>query len=1000
MSLSLRAQQAVPPDHAERMGKGLEMFRKDVAGILKEHCVKCHGGEKTKGDFNMATRDSLLRGGADGLAIEPFSGAKSVMLKMMRHEEEPHMPEKKPKLPDEVIAKVAAWIDHGAPYDEPLVAGAVVRDKSAVTDEDRKWWSFQPLHKQTPPAAGHPVDAFLNAKAAGKGLAFSPEADKRTLIRRATLDLLGLPPTPEEVAAFLADSSPDAWERVIARLLDSPRYGERWARQWLDVARFAESSGFEHDYDRPHAFHYRDFVIRAANADMPFDEFARWQLAGDEIAPDNSEAMMATGFLGAGVFPTQITANEVERTRYDAMDDMLATTGSAFLGLTVGCARCHDHKFDPIPTKDYYQMLSTFTTTVRSNVDLIIDPVAAAKAKAEYDKKRADLTAAVAAYEAGLRPKLNEWISKAELPKGAMQIAKLDSIVSKGGATFTDLKDGSWLAAGANPKDDTYTLTTTTDARRITGIKLEALAHESFKSKGPGRAGNGNFALSRITVSATPLKGGDAREVKLAAAEATHQQNKESLSVASSLDGNPKSGWAVDGGGIGKDQAAAFTFAEPLDIEGGAKLTVTLEFFVNDAHCIGRPRLGIFTGDAPALKSQSLPANIAALEPKLRARTPLAAAETEALFAWWKDRDAGLRALTKQVAEQDKTASKGTTPVMVCAEGYTPIVMHSQGPPFLEKTHILKRGDPNQKQAPAAQAFLQVLSPDAGADRWKWTPPAGAKYSGRRRTLANWITDTEHGGGTIMARVAANRVWQQHFGRGIVATSNDFGKTGALPSHPELLDWLAGELIHGGWKLKPLHRLLMTSAAYRQSSSADAAKTTADLENTLFMRRVPHRLEGEAVRDSALAASGLLDTTMFGAGTLNEGSVRRSIYFRIKRSQLVNSMVVFDAPEPLSSQGSRPTTTVAPQALLLMNSPEVRKWSVAFAKRVMKDSAGTDLPPIIARAYAIALGREPRPSELKAAVAFIGNGIGAGLEKSVADFCQALLSSNEFAYLN
>ena len=997
MTLSLHAQQAVPPDHAERMGRGLELFRKEVAGILKENCVKCHGGEKTKGDFNMATREALLRGGADGLAIKPFSAAESVMVKMMRHEEEPHMPEKKPRLSDEVIGKVAAWIDLGAPYDAPLVAGAVVRDKSVVSEEDRKWWAFLPLHAEKPPGAGHPVDAFLNAKAAGKGIAFSPEAEKWTLIRRATLDLTGLPPTPEEVAAFLADASPDAWEKVIARLLESPRYGERWARQWLDVARFAESSGFEHDYDRPHAFHYRDFVIRAANADMPFDEFARWQLAGDEFAPGNTEAMMATGFLGAGVFPTQITANEVERTRYDALDDMLATTGSAFLGLTVGCARCHDHKFDPIPTKDYYQMLATFTTTVRSNVDLVLDSAGAAKAKTEHEQKRAELLAKVAAYEKELRPKLDAWIAKAELPKGAVQVALLDSITARGGAKFTDLKDGSWLASGANPAADTYTLTTTTSARQITGIKLEALTHESFPAKGPGRASNGNFALSRITVSATPLAGGAAREVKLSAAEATHQQNTGSLSVASSLDDQPNTGWAVDAGGIGKDQAAAFTFAEPLDLEGGAKLTVTLEFAVNTAHCIGRPRLGIFTGDAPSLKSQSLPANIAALEPKIRAHSPLAPAEAETLFAWWKERDDTLKKLNAKVAEHDKAAPKDTTPVMVCAEGYKPIVMHSQGAPFLPETHILKRGDTNQKQAVAQQSFLQILSRDTNTDRWKWTPPAGAKYSGRRHVLANWLTDTEHGGGTLMARVAANRVWQQHFGRGIVATPNDFGKTGALPTHPELLDWLAGELLRGGWRLKPLHRIIMTSAAYRQSSIADAAKTAADLENVFFMRRIPRRLEGEAVRDSALAASGLLDTTMFGAGTLDEASLRRSIYFRVKRSQLVNSMVVFDAPEPLSSQGSRPTTTVAPQALLLMNSPQIRKWATAFAQRVGKTD---DLPAIVKMAYAIALSREPHATELQAAVAFIQHGLPAGKEKALADFCQALLSTNEFAYLN
>jgi hypothetical protein len=330
--------------------------------------------------------------------------------------------------------------------------------------------------------------------------------------------------------------------------------------------------------------------------------------------------------------------------------------------------------------------------------------------------------------------------------------------------------------------------------------------------------------------------------------------------------------------------------------------------------------------------------------------------------------------------------------------------MHSQGPPFLKETHILKRGDTNQKTATATQSFLQVLMRDAEEKRWAWKPSEGSKSSGRRRSLANWMTDVEHGGGALLARVAVNRLWQHHFGRGIVSTPNDFGKQGTLPSHPELLDWLAGELIRNGWKLKPIHRLIMTSAAYRQSSAASPEKLAADPDNSLFLRAMPRRLEAEAARDAILSVSGQLDLTPFGRGTLDENSRRRSIYFTVKRSQLVNSMVVFDAPEPLSSQGQRPTTTVAPQALFLMNSPQARNWAGTFATKLMEEKTPE------ARVHAAclrALGRRATPDELAAVLPFLekqsalhrASGQSDPDRESLTDYCQALFGLNEFLYI-
>ncbi|NBR84031.1 MAG: DUF1549 domain-containing protein [Proteobacteria bacterium] len=1027
---------SLPADHAERMSRGLVTFTQHVRPVLMKSCLSCHGGEKTKGGLDLATREDLLKGGTEGAAIVPFSAKDSRLLKLVRHAEEPHMPSKADKLSAEVIASLASWIDDGAPYDTPLLPSRVAKDKSKVTDEDRKWWAFQPLRPAPVPQFGNrqsaisnPIDRFLLAVAAPRQL--TAPADKRTLIRRAYLDLHGLPPTPEAVDAFLTDTSPDAWPKLVARLLDSPRYGERWARHWLDVARFAESSGFEHDYDRPGAFHFRDFVIKALNTDLPFDQFLRWQLAGDEFEPDNPLALSATGFLGAGVFPTQITANEVERTRYDAMDDMLSTTGSAFLGLTIGCARCHDHKYDPLPSEDYYRMLSTFTTTVRSVVDLEMEPEKSREAKAKWQAEAAPLAAELKRYEAELSPKFDAWLAGgAALPSGGVwTVVELASTKSKAGATFKKLDDLSYLTEGANGASDEYTFTFHTAQRRLTGLRLEALAHASMTKGGPGRADNGNFALSKIIVSAAARGSSESKPVALIKAVADFEQNKGSLSIASSLDDNPKTGWAVDPQ-FGKDHAAVFTFGEPVDFEGGATFTVKLQFEVNTKHNIGRPRLALMADAEPTLKGEDLPTKVAevlrkAKQPDFAAK--LSATERDTLLAWWLRKDAGWRDRQAKLTAHASREPGVKTQVLVCAEGNKPLRMHTQGADFFEQTHFLRRGSTDQKLGVAPQGFLQVLTRATDADsRWRWQPPAGAKFSGRRRSLANWLTDAEHGAGALVARVAVNRLWQHHFGRGLVATPDDFGRTGALPSHPELLDWLAAELIKNGWKLKPVHRLIMESAAYRagsekylvisdqspQAGAGGSAKVPSlnaqSLITNHFLSHQPRRLEGEALRDAMLAVSGQLDTTMFGPGTKDERSKRRSIYFTMKRSQLIGSMVVFDQPEPLVSQGARPTTTVAPQALLLMNGPQVREWAEAFARRVEAETTGTETPAQVNRAYLLALSRLATAKEQASAAAFLASQTASyEAEKkpnprslALADFCQVLFGLNEFAYEN
>ena len=705
-----------------------------------------------------------------------------------------------------------------------------------VTDADRRFWSFVPLKRPTIPDVKEdkwcrtPIDRFILAKLNEKELTPNAMSEKRTLIRRGYFDLIGLPPTPEEIDAFVNDNSPDAWEKVIDKLLASPHYGERWGRHWLDLARFAESNGYEHDYDRPTAYHYRDFVIKALNSDLPYDKFVQWQLAGDEIEPDNPLALAATGFLGAGVHSTQITQNQVEKERYDELDDIVRTMGTAMLGLTIGCARCHDHKYDPIPTKDYYRILSTFTTTVRTEIDLKTDADTAAKVRAAWDKEHAAVAEPLRKYEAEQLP------------------GQFDK----------------WLAKRSGPR----------------------------RSRTP--------PLCRRNV---------------------------------------------------------------LDVL--AKLN---------------------TPDAKLTDD-----------------------ERHTVFQWYRTTDAKWRELNQKVEAHQKTAPKpGTTKAMICSEGLPAIRLHTQGGDFLNETHFLKRGDPNQKESVATQSFLQVVMRSPEQEKhWQIAPPPGGRTSYRRRSLANWITDTDNGAGALLARVIVNRLWQHHFGTGIVATPSDFGFQGDRPTHPELLDWLAQELIDNGWRLKPLHKQIMMSAVYMQGTQYDKARAKIDDENRYYWRRAPRRLEAEIIRDNLLAVSGTLDPKQFGPGTLDPNMKRRSIYFFVKRSQLNPTMVLFDGPDALQGAEQRSTTTIAPQALMMMNNPVVRSCAESLAKRVAPPESKTSADAVT-HACAVALGRQPTARELAVSVEFLKEQTAAyqkdgktnAAQLALADFCQALLESNEFIYID
>ena len=1040
-------QQPLPPLSASETA----FFETKIRPLLTEKCLSCHSSKlKTAlGGLALDSKAGWKRGGGRGEAIIPGKPQESVLIRAISFKNEiPAMPPSG-KLSQSEIELLTEWVRMGAP--DPRENGVTLPPKRVIDlIKEGKRWTFQPLRivdPSTPLAsalskrrskvasifscswAQTPIDKFIAAKLVEKKLTPNTKADRRTLIRRAYFDLIGLPPAPEATDAFLNDKSPKAWEKVVDALLASPQYGERWGRHWLDLARFAESHGYEQDYDRPNAYHYRDFVVKALNQDMPYNTFVRWQLAGDEIAPNNPMALMATGFLAAGTHATQITKSQVEKERYDELDDMLSVTGGSMLGLTFGCARCHDHKYDPIPTKEYYRMLSTFTTTVRSDYPVDFDVEGYNAAKLKFDAELKPFSSALDNYEKnGLDRSFNDWLKKTDARDSSLRalegtgtpwrILEVQSATSTGGATLTEMPDGSFLASGKLPDKDAYVLACLMEGAPVSAFRLEAMTDAALPVGGPGRATNGNFALSDFKATFKPLtvvnpdsasSNPQISNIPFSSARADFEQ--AGLPVSATLDDNPTSAWAVDPQ-FGKTHAAIFKLKTPLDVSMRGLVLFTLKFENNAGHSIGRFRLSATSDLKPetvAFDAPAAPGKLARLLAGVRAGGETSEADRSFLLNWFRSIDPEWRRLKQRLDVKLATAPKpDIRPVLISSEGVTAVRTHTQGGDFLDHTYILKRGDPNNKGEIASQGFLTVLAHTSeGEKRWQEAPPKGARTGFQRRSLANWITDADQGAGQLLARVIVNRLWQHHFGQGIVRTPSDFGSQGELPTHPELLDWLAGELMRNDWRLKPIHRLMMLSAVYQESATLSPNQAKIDPENRLFSRRNRIRLEAEAVRDSLLSVSGQLDPTMFGPGTLDESMKRRSLYFFVKRSRLIPSLALFDAPNALQSIATRSTTTIAPQALMLMNSPFVKDCARSFAKRITVSNGNA--PEFSVRvAYRLALSRVPDSEELREGVAFLAEQQSAytlgnlpdAKQAALADFCQTLFALNEFVYID
>ncbi len=1011
----------VPADHVEKMRAGAELFRKAVGSILRKNCLACHGGESTKGDFDLATRETMLASGM----LDLDAPAQSQLLAVIRHQSEPHMPKDAAKLSNDAIDLIAQWIEFGASFDKPLVehGGVAENTRSSVSAKERQFWSFRPLRPVAPPAdvqspwVRNAIDQFVLEKLQAAQLTTNSIADRRRLMRRAYFDLIGLPPSPEEAASFIADTDEFAYERMIDRLLDSPHYGERWARHWMDIARFGESHGYEQDYDRPHAFHYRDFLIKALNADMPFDRFVQLQIAGDELEPENSLALMATGFLGAGVFPTQLTEAEFETSRYDELDDMVNTLGNAILGLSIGCARCHAHKFDPISSMDYYRLLANFATTIRSEIDVDLDPEENLRLKHEYELKLAAAQRSLGDFERNeLQVELQNWLVEFEPNKrdeSTWSSLAIDEVQASGKKIFKKLKDQSYVAQGAVPAKQTIVVTAHSKGQAIGALRLEALTDDAFPKRGPGRADNGNFVVTGLSMQVIDANSKPLKQIEMVAARATHQQNAQNLGVAAVLDNDPNSGWAVDGGGIGNDQAAVFDLAQSVRLAADQRLQISIRCeHPNGKHILGRFRLSVAAQvDLPAsVGPVEIPIDVRDALQRLKMVWDISGQDYSLAKGWFSSYHEPYARLKKAVAEllNDGPPQK-LSKVQVSTEGLPHMPHHADGrgfPHFYPNVFYLNRGDVHQKKESVQAGFLQILSRDDHSHEiWQVEKPANwTRTSFRRATLARWLTDVQFGAGNLAARVIVNRLWQHHFGTGIVATPNDFGAQGELPTHPELLEWLAVDLVQHGWQLKRLHKLIMTSATYMQSSDYDPERAKIDRENRLWWRFPTRRVEAEVVRDTMLSVSGRLDSTPYGPGSLDSSMRRRSIYFFIKRSQLIPMMVLFDWPEHQVSIGQRSRTTVAPQALALMNSSACRDFAESLAERI----GSQEFSYAADQAYQLAFSRLPTLQEKELMLQFYSRQLSNYMASNATDakrlalidFCQVVLSMNELIYID
>jgi hypothetical protein len=967
-------------------------FEARIRPVLIDRCYKCHASElpSPKGGLRVDTREGLRRGGDSGPAIVPGEPEDSPLLAAIARTGEVAPMPPKGALAPEVVADFRAWVAIGAPDPREGSASA-----SPTVANSGDWWSLRPLTRPVVPSvpgagAGevrNPIDQFILARLQEKGLTPTPEAERLALIRRVSYDLTGLPPSPEEVEAFVAKIDPLAYEKLVDRLLASPHYGERWARHWLDVIHFADTHGFEHDLLRPNAWRYRDYLIGALNRDTSWPRLIREQLAADVFYPEEPRLTVALGFLGAGPYDQSAAQTAPMSFEYLDRDDLVTQTMAAFASTTVNCARCHAHKFDPIPQEDYYALQAVFAGVGKGDVSYDEDADAALRRRRwSALREAAEAGKADVLLAAENQALVARWEgSHAAAPP--WQALEAEVFLATGGSVLRRRPDGSLVAGGMRPDTDTYTIAASNGLREIGALRLDVLCDEALPSRGPGRADNGNLHLSEF--EAMIFRPGAPAPEKLAIRRASADFNQPDWGVARAIDGDPKTAWGIHPK-VGEPHHAVFELDRRLTVEPGDRLVVVLKQLHGRGHLIGRFRLSA-TEAAGDVTLALPPAAESALgiEPGRRSPDQRLALASAALKAVAEDELARLPAPLKVYAAAGTVENQGAIAAI--------------RPPRVIR--VLRRGDLNSPGSEASPGSLSAVT--ALGARFDVSPDV---EGARRAALAGWLADPRN---PLTWRSIANRVWQYHFGVGLCDTPSDFGRMGGLPSHPELLDWLACELRDGGGSLKALHRLICTSAAYRRSSDHREAAAAIDPDNRLLWRMNRRRLDADGYRDAVLAASGRLDPTMGGPGVSHfktgpgpqftptvdytafdwdsPGAGRRSIYRVVWRGIPDPLMDALDFPDASLPTPVRGFSASPLQALALLHNDFVLRHSEHLAARAK--TRGRSTAERIRAAFRLVLLREPSEAEAAAFSALADR-------HSLAAACRVLLNSNEFLFVD